>query len=132
MLRFGHDTGDLPFHSGLTYPPFGQENLENPVKIASIFFRSRGGTTRNMPPIEAPVHYQDIAIEIEFQEMMALSERVLSTQIISPGCLAGPDCLTPYLSGRQPSARERTALTAFRPRLVDKDPSIRKSSAAYR
>ena len=134
MSRFGHDTGDLPFHGGLIYPPFGQEHLENPVKIASSFFRAKGGATRNMPapPIEASVRYQDMEMMIESQEMMALSERALSTQIISPGCLAVPDCLMPHLSGRQPSARERTALTASRPHLVDKDPSIRKPSAAYR
>jgi hypothetical protein len=91
MLRFGHDTGDLPFHGGLIYPPFGQEHLENPVKIASSFFRSRGGTTRNMlsPPIEASVHYQDMAIEIEFQEMMTSSEGALLIPNHFPGVFVG-------------------------------------------
>ena len=91
MLRFGHDTGDLPFHGGLIYPPFGQEHLENPVKIASSFFRAKGGATRNMPapPIEASAPYQDMAMGIESQEMMTLSEAALSIPIHFPGVFGG-------------------------------------------
>ena len=41
------------------------------------------------PLIEASVRYQDMAIEIEFQEMMTLSEGVLSIPNHFPGVFGG-------------------------------------------